>query len=194
MGIVYGVGTCYRGKYLITNPDGSLTRERCLWKSMLERCYSKKYQANKPTYIGCTVCEEFLDFQKFMLWAEVQVGFGVHGFRLDKDILIKGNKVYSPETCLFVPHSVNGLFIKKDANRGLYPVGVHACSSGGYSAQCSYYGLKTYLGTYSTPEAAFEHYKKAKEAQIKEVADTYRSVISVPAYNALINYTVEIDD
>lgn len=73
-GLVYGIGTCYRGKYKITNEDGSLTKERCLWKSMLERCYSSKYQEGKPSYKGCTVSEQFLDFQTFMLWAENKSG------------------------------------------------------------------------------------------------------------------------
>jgi hypothetical protein len=194
-GIVYGVGTCTPGKYEITNPDGSLTRERCMWKGMLERCYSAKYQAKKPTYAGCTVSAEFLDFQTFMLWAEKQVGFNEFGFRLDKDILVRGNKVYSAETCCFVPHEVNSLFVKKDANRGEYPVGVTFNKRlKKFVAQLSVDGQRLHLGCFGTAEWAFAVYKGVKQGHIQAMAKRYRGVIDPRVYDALMVYEVREDD
>jgi len=195
MGVVYGAGTCGKGKWLITNPDGSLTQERCLWKSMIERCYSEKYQKKKPSYIGCTVSDGFLDFQTFMLWAEQQVGFGVQGFRLDKDILIKGNKRYSEATCVFVPHQINSLLISRKADRGDCPIGVHwSDTHKAFVAQCSVKGRRAYLGMYKSQEAAFTAYKEYKQGVLRLLAEEYKGVIDVRAYEALKRYQVEITD
>ena len=87
------------------------------WKNMLERCYDSNLHLKHPTYIGCIVCEEWLTFSNFKAWMETQ-DFG--GKDLDKDILVKGNKIYSPETCIFVTNAINLLFIKRDAGRGEY--------------------------------------------------------------------------
>ena len=75
-----------------------------VWKGMLERCYSIKYQESQPTYIGCSVTDEWLTFSAFKNWMEKQ---NFEGMQLDKDLLIEGNKVYSPETCVFVSGMVN---------------------------------------------------------------------------------------
>ena len=118
---------------------------------------------------------------------------------LDKDILCKGNKVYSRETCIFVPERINTLFVKKDNARGNDPIGVYQLPSGNYRAQCNNeYGKSVYLGVYSTEEEAFQVYKQYKEKIIKEVIDSYEGVIPEPFYSrlktAMYNYEVEIDD
>lgn len=74
------------------------------WTNMLERCYGEKYQERRPTYIGCTVCNEWLTFSVFKSWMVTQDWTGKE---LDKDIRIKGNKTYSPETCCFVTTKEN---------------------------------------------------------------------------------------
>ena len=118
---------------------------------------------------------------------------------LDKDILCKGNKVYSRETCIFVPERINTLFVKKDNARGNDPIGVYQLPSGNYRAQCNNeYGKSVYLGVYSTEEEAFQVYKQYKEKIIKEVIDSYEGVIPEPQYSrlktAMYNYEVEMDD
>ena len=118
---------------------------------------------------------------------------------LDKDILCKGNKVYSRETCIFVPERINTLFVKRDKSRGKDPIGVSDLPSGNYQAICSDgYGKLDYLGTYSTKEEAFRVYKEYKEKVIKEVIDSYEGKIPEPFYSrlktAMYNYKVEIDD
>ena len=118
---------------------------------------------------------------------------------LDKDILHKGNKVYSRDTCIFVPQRINNLLIKRDKMRGKDPIGVYLNPSGSYQANCNNgYGKIIYLGTYPTKEEAFRVYKEYKEKVIKEVINSYKGKIPEPYYSklkiAMYNYEVEIDD
>ena len=118
---------------------------------------------------------------------------------LDKDILCKGNKIYSRETCIFVPQRINNLFVKSDKARGKDSIGVTPNSSGNYEVQCcNGYGKQIYLGSYSSKEQAFQVYKEYKEKVIKEVIDSYEGKIPEPFYSklktAMYNYEVKIDD
>ena len=91
------------------------------WKSMIARCYSLKFQERCPTYIGCSVSEEWLTFSVFKLWMEAQ---DFEGKQLDKDLLFAGNKVYSAETCVFLTSMVNTFTIDCGASRGEWLIGV----------------------------------------------------------------------
>ena len=118
---------------------------------------------------------------------------------LDKDILYKGNKIYSRKTCIFVPQRINNLFTKSNKRRGKDPIGVYQLPSGNYEVKCNNgYGKSVYLGTYSTKEEAFYRYKEYKEKVIKEVIDSYEGRIPEPHYSrlkeAMYNYKVEMDD
>jgi hypothetical protein len=114
---------------------------------------------------------------------------------LDKDILIKGNKIYSPDTCIFVPHEINMLFIKRNAKRGKYPIGVsYDKQKKKFEASCSINNKQKRIGRFSTAEDAFNAYKIYKEGLIKQVATIYKAKIPYELYNALINYEVEITD
>lgn len=118
---------------------------------------------------------------------------------LDKDILCKGNKIYSRETCIFVPSRINTLFIKCNKSRGKDPIGATELPSGNYRVFCNNgYGEQIRLGTYKTKEEAFRIYKEYKENVIKETIDSYEGIIPEPFYSRLktvmYNYKVEIDD
>ena len=119
---------------------------------------------------------------------------------LDKDILIKGNKIYSPETCIFVPQTINSLFVKRDNKRGESVIGTSPRKNGKYVVHCNLINPETgeskceYLGVYDTQEKAFQVYKYYKEKNIKEVADYYFGRIPDKLYNAMYNYEVEIND
>ena len=118
---------------------------------------------------------------------------------LDKDIVYKGNKVYSRETCIFVPQRINKLFVKSDKARGDNPIGTTPNLCGNYIVRCGNgYGKYIYLGTYHTEEEAFRVYKQYKEKVIKEVIDSYEGIIPELYYSklktAMYNYKVEIDD
>ncbi|TCJ01061.1 AP2 domain-containing protein, partial [Cytobacillus praedii] len=121
---IYGVGSIGDGLYK-TSVKGKISPQYKSWHSMMTRCYNDKYQEKQPTYKGCTVVEEWHNFQNFAKWYDENY-YEVEGdkMQLDKDIIVKGNKVYSPNTCVFVPQSINKLFIKKEFKRGKLPIGV----------------------------------------------------------------------
>lgn len=100
---VCGVGHVGEGDFIVMNGN-KLTKEYQTWVSMLKRCYDQKLQARNPTYVGCSVCDEWHNFQAFAEWMATQDHEGKH---LDKDIKVKGNKVYSPDVCLFVTQAEN---------------------------------------------------------------------------------------
>lgn len=114
---------------------------------------------------------------------------------LDKDILIKGNKIYSPETCVFVPKTINSLFAKRQRDRGLLPIGVtfHKKNDKYVSVCCNCMG-KTMYQYFDDPNEAFIEYKKNKENTIKKVADFYKNKIPYILYNAIYKYVVDITD
>ena len=92
-----------------------------VWKSILARCYSTKFQERQPTYIGCTVSEEWKYLSVFKAWMEKQ---DFEGKQLDKDILFEGNKVYSTETCVFVSRALNSFTTDRGNGRGKWLIGV----------------------------------------------------------------------
>lgn len=116
---------------------------------------------------------------------------------IDKDILVKGNKVYSPDVCCLVPQNVNCLFLKREAERGDYPIGV-GYKNESFLASCHnpFTNRKEELGYYSTPEKAFYTYKDYKENLIKQVAQIEydKGNITKECYDAMMNYKVEITD
>lgn len=180
--VILGVAT-FDGGYSVRNnkdvgktADGRRIRVRVwecpfykTWYGMLNRCYGKNYQKARPTYKDCTVCEEWLIFSNFKAWMESQ---DWKDKELDKDLLVKGNKVYSPDTCVFVTSYVNSFIPEHQNNRGQYPIGV--C----WSKQNKKYkagignrmGSNITLGYFSTPEEAHAAWLTAKLEQAKILA------------------------
>ena len=191
---VHGVGVSGT-KYPI-RVNGILTKEYNLWCGMLERCYSDIYKKKYPTYESCEVSDKFKSYEYFYEWCQNQTGFSSEGWQLDKDLLIKGNKVYSENTCVFIPQEINKVLIKCTASRGEHLIGVHWCKKGSaFKAQIrKNKGKSEYLGSFNTEIEAFKAYKVAKEYFIKEQANKFKSQIDERAYLALINYEVNIDD
>ena len=195
----YDKGCLGEGKYKVRE-NGKLKREFKIWHHMLQRCYDPKYHETHPTYKGCKVEDYLLNFQNMGEWIESNY-YEIFGetMCLDKDILYKGNKVYSRETCIFVPKRINSLFTKRDNARGDSPIGVYPVPSGNYQVHCNNgYGKLDYLGTYLTKEEAFHVYKQYKEKVIKETIDSYEGKIPEPFYSrlreAMYNYEVSIND
>ena len=171
-----------------------------VWYSMLQRCHNSKIHKQKPTYSGCAISDNFKSLTYFLDWAKQQVGHNSRDgegrkFHLDKDILIKGNKVYSEDTCCFIPVEINVLFGSSRATRGANPVEVYYDKvRENYQAYVRVNGKKCALGRYTTSEEAFYAYKKAKEAHIKDVANKWKEQIDIRVYNALMIWTIEITD
>lgn len=162
-----------------------------LWKDVLRRCYDTKVSRKHPSYIGCSVSDDWKYFSCFKEWYDAHY---VEGWHLDKDILIKGNKEYAPNKCCFVPQEINKLFTKRQFDRGIFPIGVVRHSRRKYYSAISVNGVVTSLGGFNTPEEAFNAYKVAKEAWIKEVADKWKDKLDPKVYKALYEYQVEITD
>lgn len=187
---LYGIGYLGEGDYKTSIGENVFKYYR-VWYSMFLRCYSEKHKKEFPSYIGCSVNERWHNFQNFVKWYEKNYNPEImKGWHLDKDILVKGNKVYSPKTCAFVPAEINTLFLRCNKSRGNLPIGVSRAKSGKFIATLK----KKILGKFKTPEEAFKAYKTAKEAYIKEIAEKWRGKISEKVYDALHKYQVEITD
>ena len=207
---VYGYG------YLGTDKEGNIpkaheskdgksvaTWEYLKWQSMLQRCFDNKLKEKEPTYKDVTCCKRWLCFSYFLedleiLKQEYNWSEDIK-LNLDKDILHKGNKIYSLENCVLVPQWINTLFVKNDANRGDCPIGVsYHKGAKKYQAFCSVNGEYVNLGYYNTIEQAFNTYKIAKEQEIKRVADecVSKGFISKDSrlYKAMMGYQIKIDD
>lgn len=169
------------------------------WVRMFRRVFDEKQGYNKA-YKDVTICEEWLDFQNFARWCGEQRLLnavddkGKH-YQLDKDILVKGNKTYSPDTCCFVPQKVNALLINGKTLIRKYPIGVTYCKRDKvYKAILSRDGSVVNLGQSKDVRKSFQLYKKAKEAYVKEVAEAWKDRIDDKVYQAIMNYEVHIDD
>lgn len=167
-------------------------RARRMWLCIVGRA------GRRAAYEDCTIA--WRSEAEFREWALGQIGFNDAGYELDKDLLVKGNRVYGPDRCVFLPQEINTMLVGcyRAKRRGPYPIGV--CfnrGSGTFVAQMSDHqeaGLDKYLGSFKTIEEAFACYKQAKEAKIKRLAEKWRDRIEPQAYKALMERTVEWND
>lgn len=188
---IYNRGFLGIGKHEASIHRQATYKYKC-WRSIFIRCYDEYALNKRPTYRGCEVCKDWLNFQNFGDWFDEN---HVDGWQLDKDILHKGNKLYSPDNCCFVPEEINKLFIKSDGSRGKYPIGVNYHKTHNlYVARMEKDGKRIFLGNYNTPKEAFNAYRSAKELHIKAVADKWKPIISEKLYKAMYSYQVEITD
>ena len=164
---------------------------------MICRCYDKKYQESKPTYIGCKVCDEWRYLSAFKKWFDENY---VDGYQLDKDILAPGNKIYSPDTCCFVPPEINVLLIGPPKRKDGLPRGVYRYGRNRkFSAIISDITEKNrhrVIGKYDTIEEASRAFNEAREQKIHDTAYACygRGKITKRVYDALMRYEFEITD
>lgn len=198
---ILGVGIV--GDKYKTSCNKKHTKEYEAWYSMLTRCYDKNFKKRRGTYENVTCCDEWHLFEKFYEWLHSQPNFDKwyegKKWAIDKDILIKGSKFYSPETCCLVPDRINSLFLKSNKRRGDLPIGV---SRGEYDGH-TYYVLSISRKIHKHPQKyfkslddAFYYYKKYKEDIIKQMAqeEYIQGNITKQCYDAMMNYQVEITD
>lgn len=178
-------------KYLAT-VNGKSTKEYALWYDMNRRCIPNgAVQIRRPSYIGCSVHPDFIKFQDFAEWCQHQIGFGSAGYDLDKDILVSGNKVYGPDTCVFVPREINILLTHNRSNKGLYPVGVnYDTKRNKFQSKLSVGGKTVSLGWFSTLNDAVDAYVNAKHKVIKQTADIWKDKLDPRVYDALMHHTI----
>lgn len=188
---VCGVGYC--GSENVDYKSRSYLR----WHDMMNRCYNDKFHERQSQYKKCTVCKEWHNYINFKKWYDSHY-YIVENEKmdLDKDILIKGNKVYSPSTCCIAPHSINTLFLTGKKNRGDLPLGIWYDDKDErkYRASMNYCGHQIKLGTFDSAEEAFARYKEYKEDFIKDIAEQYKRKIPNKLYEVMINWTIESED
>lgn len=142
-----------------------------VWQNMLTRCYSDKYKVNRPTYEYCTTVPEWHYFMTFRAWMEKQDWIDR---QLDKDLLVPGNKVYGPETCVFIDSKVNSFILERNAARGDCPIGVTFCKrdrkymAGGWNVET---GKRKNLGCFDDPDKAHQAWLCHKLSQARILAE-----------------------
>lgn len=185
---VYGVG--YWGMPNVDVHDNTYIR----WHNMLGRCYSEKYQERQPNYIDCSVAEEWHNFANYKKWIEENYyTVDDEPMEVDKDILHKGNRLYSPDNCVFVPKCINSLFVNSKATRGEYPIGIDKVKQG-FRVRINSEGKQKVFGCYDNIIDASDKHKNEKEKLIQEMAEKYKDKIPQKLYDAMMNWNVEYDD
>ena len=176
-------------------------REYLIWTNMIKRCYDEAHRYKNPAYINCECDLRWQKYEDFYEWLHSQPNYDIldqiNDLALDKDILIKGNRIYGPDECCLVTQNLNNIMLKSDAIRGDFPIGVHYHKvNNKYVAQCGGKRKHSYLGSFPTVEEAFDTYKQFKEKEIKKLAQTEYELghITEQCYQALMNYKVEITD
>ena len=189
---VFNLG--YIGLTTVVDKFGNVKMSYKCWHSMLERCFSNKI----IQYLDVIVCDEWLCFENFETWfKENYYECGDEKMCLDKDILVKGNKEYSPDKCIFVPKRINSLFTNRKNYRGKYPLGVYKNNKKYDVRLCDGNGNRIYKNGKYTPEEAFCIYKTEREKIIQKVAEEYKGKYSnfpINLYNAMYSWEVEISD
>ena len=187
---VFGVGIIGT-KYPI-NESGDMNYIYKVWSNIIDRCYNEKTRLKYKAYSDCSTSDNFKYYEYFYEWFISQKGCNER-FEVDKDLLLKGNKVYSENNCILLPKEINLALSTKKSQRGDFLIGVRKTKTG-YQSRCNIRGKKYSLGVFNTEIEAFNAYKKAKESYLKDLANEWKDKIDDRAYNALMNYQVEITD
>lgn len=181
---VYNIG--YRGEIEI-NKDNKKFYD--IWIDMLRRCYSDQKEDKFPSYKDCYVDEEWHCFKNFAEWCYINYPKDkTYKYQLDKDILIKDNKIYSPQTARFIPSRINHLFLYK-TDRNL-PNGIFEDKKikGNYIGSYMDENSKNHRISNKNIEKCIQFVKCGKEKTVKKIAEQYREYITEDIYNALINW------
>ena len=171
--LVYGVG--------INDADYSVSqtvsgkRINCpfyrVWIAMLQRCYDQNHHIKRPTYSGCTVAQKWHSFMSFRAWMKE---LDWDGKALDKDLLVQGNKIYGPTTCVFISTQLNNFTTDRGAARGNYPIGVNYHNRDAkFRAMCCnpFTGKQESLGHFDDPQSAHEAWRKRKNEHANQLAN-----------------------
>lgn len=186
---IWGVG------YLGEETETHFVNNACIpsfgaWTNMIKRCYAEHLRHKHLAYTNCTMCDEWHNYQNFRSWYDTNYYDIREGrMHIDKDVMVKDNKVYSPETCIFLPQRINMIFMKK--NRMIIdadlPTGLRRTVVG-FSAT---YNTK-WLGNFKTLKEALYYYNIEKQIHINKVAEEYRGRIPDFIYYALLNWNKKL--
>ena len=189
---LYGKGCIGVGKYSSSNKEAY-----SLWLGIFKRVCDLEYHKRQPTYSSVTICDEWLNFQNFAEWCYNQKFFNDkddrgNPYQLDKDFLSSDKKVYSPETCCFIPSCINKLLQPTRCDKEELPTGVSLSKrTGKFLSYLNRFGKRVHLGYHPTCEEALNTYSREKELYVKEVAEVWKGRIDEKIYNILIDWQVE---
>lgn len=182
---VYDVGYLGEGKYKVYIDQDHLEPVYNVWRTLLGRCCTEKHREQFPAYADCTVCEEWLCYQNFAEWWNKNMyHVGTERMHLDKDIKFKDNKIYSPETCIIVPQSINELFHasgRKIKDKDL-PYTIKRVANGRFSVA---YKSKS-LGIYNTVEESVEVYLAEKRKDIRNKVEELKEILPINVQEILL--------
>lgn len=183
---VRGVGCFGVGPFKSRHPNnGPCTKEYGTWSSMIFRCYAdSRDESVFRNYSDCSVCEEWHNFQNFAEWCQTQPEMLFEDSSIDKDIKVKGNKIYSPETCCFVPQYINTDVTGMKHQNSSGKAGVWKCKDS-YISEITMFGAKSNLGNFSSLDDANHVHNRVKEAYISALADIFRVKINPNIYAKL---------
>lgn len=189
MNLVYGIGI--NDSTLPTKVNYIQLGSYKCWSNMIRRCYDLKFQVKHPSYIGCEVCDEWISFSNFAKFYDL---YWKQGYCLDKDILVQGNKMYSPSLCRFIPNAINVLLTDSRRSRGKYPIGVsYVAKTNKYRVKLSRYGHNYHIGLFDSIEDAHCAWKIEKTKHVIQVANEYytNNLIPIEIRDALLNYNFD---
>ena len=178
----------------IISKNNKKLKSYTVWCSMFDRCYSESVKINYPSYKGCTVCDEWLFYPKFIEWFNKNYK---EGFHLDKDLKNLGAKVYSPDNCSFIPARINSLIISCKSTRGDLPIGVALHKASGLmTARFCDNGKRITIGYFKCEIEAFNAYKDKKLMHIIKIANESfaKGDICEKVFANLIKWEIKIDD
>lgn len=181
-------------QYEIVQRKCNWTKSGSIWNSIRNRCNpNNKWQIIAPEYVGCTMSDNFKDFNFFVEWHTAQIGFEIDGYTIDKDILFSGNKEYHEGKCILVPQALNNFFISH-LNRHNLPQGVSYHSfSGKFRATMSSFGKCIHIGLYRTPQEAHVAYKEQKQIECAKWIDIIKQgliIVDSRVLERLQNYNL----
>ncbi len=181
---IFGVGCIGNAKS--RNKNGDKKKSYTTWFAMIQRCYKECFE-KKTTYKDCLVCDEWLCYENFEKWFDENY-YEIPGeiVDLDKDILSKENKIYSPNTCIFVPQQINKYFVKRASSKDGYPLGVYKNKSGSYGARAIHTNKR--IGTFKTIEEASNAYKQIKTESLHKTTNEYKQYLPQFIYDILMDY------
>lgn len=189
---------CVDGKWVQHKRiDGKSLRTHSynVWVHVRQRCTNKSTKRDHTTYTTCEMSEFFSDFNSFAEWHTKQVGYKEPYYQIDKDILVRNNKIYSENTCVLVPPALNAFFVSNKARRGEFPIGVTFNQrEQKFKSAIRIDGKKLHLGYFKSADAAFLAYKNAKELEAKRWAERLQSgeyLVDERVITALQNWRVD---
>lgn len=157
---VCGVGFLGEGNY----DSKEYKMFRILWNSMINRCYGK----NKA-YENSHICEEWFNFQNFAEWCVKNYR---DGWELDKDLL-SNEKIYSPNTCCFVPRKLNIQIRNNFCGEGY----IYNKINKNYRVNFYIDGKMKNIGSYKTIKEAKMQYIKYKVIELYKILSEWKNII-----------------